>query len=161
VVKELIDIVYEHGHEIVSPQLVGFVGPVLQGIDKIELIETFINSTYMPNEEFWTQINQRQEVFFYEHANSIFKQLPMNNVNAFKTLMSANDDDGNQIITAEDREVLWDFFGTLIKICIHYVHEGRKPKLHDGKPRYTKKFFDHISIETHAKTWNVKLNFSS
>lgn len=97
---------YDKGYEIVNPGLVQMGGLILSGYNKTKIIQTFIKYSH----EHWDEIRNRDETFFDEHAASIFKDLPLNNVNAFKSLFHLRDKHGHHVIIKDDRCAIWDFF---------------------------------------------------
>lgn len=161
IVMELNQIVYDNGYRYVEPALMEMAGPILKEIPHTHLIETFIDSTY--NSEikstYWDQIRLKSEVFFLENSDKIFSGLPLGNIKAFKALFTAKDSEGELIISEEDRDCLWSYFSSLVKICINYIHEGREPRLKDGNPRYGKNFYPDVELEQQAKLWKVELKF--
>ncbi len=158
-IHDLGKIIYAQGYELVHPNLISLCGAFLANYDKTKLIRNFISYSY-PH---WEQIRLREDIFFDEHAMEIFKDLPLNNVNAFKIMYTLKDKDGNRVVSIEDREDIWAFFESLVKICIKYIHQGRRPatKTTNGerKPIYTCRFCDEVELEKTAKKWGIKLEF--
>lgn len=160
-VHDIVINVHERGFEIVNPNLIGLVNGFLKGYNKTKLIRSFITYSY-PH---WDQIRIRDSHFFDKNAMEIFRDLPINNVDAFKSLYTLKDKNGNDVIADDDREAVWDFFHSLVKIGIKYIHQGRQPAIRTDthgvkKPIYVAHFFDEIELEKHAKLWNVELEFS-
>ena len=90
--------------------------------------------------------------------------IPGNHVQAFKDLFEAVDDMGKYVIIDEDREAIWCYFDSLVKICIKFVHKERCPQLKDlnGKgiqPVYTKNVFPKIRLQHFANMWKVDLSW--
>lgn len=161
-IQDLVSTAFNQGYDIINPALVMLGGAFLANYNRVKLIQNFINYSH---KHYWDEIHARQESFFDKHAAEIFKDLPVNNVNAFKTLFTLTDRDGTHIINRDDRDAIWDFFGCLIRICIKYVHEGRRPSVKtdatgNKTPVYTNHFFDEVDLEYHAEKWDVKLKFS-
>jgi len=160
-VYDLVSNANSRGYKTIHPSTVEFASLLLMGYDKKSLIETFIKHSH----KHWDQIKRRDENFFDKNCHDIFKGLPMNNVNAFRELFMLKDSNGNHVIKAEDRDAIWDFFESLIKIGINYIHQNRKPSVktdNDGKklPVYTQGFFNDVNLEHHASVWGVKRKFS-
>jgi len=157
---ELITTCWEEGIKDINPIMINFAGSYLSSYDKTELIETFIEHTH---QECWEKIRLKEEQFFIEHTDKIFGKLPVgkNNIDAFKILFTSKDKNGNYIIIEEDRDAIFDIFGTLVKICIKYVHRVRECYLteKDGKmvPRYKYEKFPNIKVREHAKKWKIDL----
>jgi len=159
-VHELTSMCWDAGHKKVNPILINLAGAYLSGLDKNELIETFINHTHAVC---WEEIRNRNENFFIEHTNEIFGQLPVEqgNIDAFKMLFTSKDENGDSVISEDDKEAVWDMFSSLVKICIKYVHRVRECYLveKDGKmvPRYRYNRFPEIKVREHAKKWDIEL----
>lgn len=157
--RELAEICWEAGCKKVNPQMIGIAKVYLSGLNKIELIDTYIKHA----NSFWEQIRNREEVFFLENAHAIFQKLPVksDNINAFKVFMTAKDSNGDPIIEEEDKDVIWDYFSAMTKIAIKYIHRQRRPK-RIQKPEgykvvYTNKFFPEIDVRSLSRKWNIEL----
>lgn len=164
-IYDLVDDVHKRGFQIVNPTLIIICKNILIKYSKIKIIEAFIKYSH----KYWDQIHDKDrcESYITEHAMDIFKELPMNNVNAFKELFEVKDNQGNRIITQEDRDAIRDFFVSFIKIAIDYIHVHREPVIF-VEPNGTKtpayanpNFCDFVEIEHHAELWNVKLKFEN
>jgi len=158
-IEELITICYENGYKYVHPSLVKLATMVISGTNKTTIMENFIFYSY----PYWEKIAKREESFFLENCKNVFKDLPLDKVDAFKVLFTAVDSNGTPIINDEDRCGIWDFFEGLIRICIKYIHEKRKPKLKstpEGTKRvYETKFFPDINLQRYATLWKVELKW--
>lgn len=159
-IHDLVSDAYDKGYEIINPGLVQMGGLILSGYNKTKIIQTFIKYSY----EHWDEIRHHDESFFDEHATSIFRDLPLNNVNAFKALFHLRDKHGHHVIIKDDREAIWNFFRTLIIISIKYIHINRRPVQridNKGKPKpvYLAHFFDEVDLDRHAKEWKVNLEY--
>ena len=159
-VHELTSMCWDAGHRQINPLLINLAGAYISGLNKTELVETFISHTH---EICWEEIRNRNENFFIEHTREIFGKLPVEqgNIDAFKMLFTAKDEHGESVISPDDKIAVWDFFGTLVKICIKYVHRVRECYLFDkeGKmvPRYKYNRFPEIKVREHAKKWDIEL----
>lgn len=158
-VHELATICWEKGIKDINPQLVLFAEKYLESYDQIELIEVFIEHSYMH----WSKIKDREEEFFIKNAHDIFRYLPVDtkNINAFKVFFTAVDKDGNHIIEQEDRDAIWNIFDSLVKICIKYVHRIRGVKLvktpQGLRPAYKNKRFPKVKVREQARIWDIDL----
>jgi hypothetical protein len=161
-VQELINDAFNRGYTIVHPIVVQLGSAYLsKNYNKERIIQGFIKYSH----EHWDIIKARNEDFFSEHANSIFGDIPMKNVDAFKSLFTLKDKNGANVIVKEDRDAIWNFFDSFVKISIRYVFEGRQPSIRvdnngNKKPVYLAKFFDEVALEHHAKQWGIKLEFT-
>ena len=170
-VHELATICWDAGRKDINPQLVSFAENYLQNYDPVVLIETFIKHSF-PNRSkkddskyitYWDQIRSRNEIFFIENANTIFKSLPVDtsNINAFKLFFTAKDNNGNDIIVKDDRDAMWTIFESLVKICIKYIHRVKGYKLvstEQGlRPAYLNNKFPYVKVREQAKLWKITL----
>lgn len=157
-IHELIIICYDKGYKSVDPRIVKFGSVFLGTMDEVTIIDVFIKNSYMH----WVKIHGRDESFFMDNAKDIFSKVPgSQHLDSFKVLMESKTATGENVIITEDRDALWDYFDSLIKICIKYIHQGRGPKVidKDGKstPVYTVKFYPEITNLHHmAKLWKIE-----
>ena len=160
-IQDLVGNVFDRGYDIINPNIIGLVSGFLKGYDKTKLIRNFIKYSY-PH---WDQIRIKDNEFFNENAMEIFRDLPINNINAFQALNNLKDERGDKVICDDDREAVWDFFHSLVKISIKYIHQNRSPAIrtdsHGNKrPVYMDHFMDEVELELHAKLWRIELEFS-
>ena len=69
------------------------------------------------------------------------------------------DSQGNKLVDETDRDTLWRFFFSFVKISIKFVHDEREPYYIDGQFRYAKKYFPEIDLQVQSKKWGIKLAF--
>lgn len=171
----LYDIVKEvngKGYEIVTPSMIELTVRVLEKLDHVTVIHTFISKSYEGERiaEFkdhcWEKIRGRDRTFFLQNAGKIFSDLPMvptNSVNAFSKMFSLKDAEGNFVVSKEDEEEIWEYFESLVKIAIKYIHEKRHPVLIHRESeeirRYENRAFENIDIVRHARSWGIDLEF--
>jgi hypothetical protein len=149
------------GYHSIDPTMLDVGAKILSKLDKKDIINRFI-STSSP---YWEQIRLKDEDFFKRNMSSIFEGLPAGHINSISKLFSAVDSTtGQPIIGEEDREGVWEFLISMVKICIKYIHQNRQPILYnvDGnlKPFYKSEFYMEVPLEKHASRYNVKLQFS-
>jgi len=158
-VHELTSKCWDNGHKEIQPILINLAQGYLNSLDKTLLMETFITHSHM----YWEEIRLRNENFFVEHSGEIFGQLPVEqgNIDAFKMLFTSKDVKGNPLIEEEDRDAIWEMFGSLVKICVKYIHRVRDCHLveKDDKmvPRYRHNKFPMIKVREHARKWDINL----
>lgn len=161
-IHELVEDAHNRGYQIINPNLIILGSMFLQGYNKQSLINNFITYSHA---DYWEEIRHRDENFFSEHASKIFQGLPVNNVNAFKELFVLKDANGQPVISQEDRDVIWEYFDSLIIISIKYVHRCRGPQSKvtgDGVIQsYTKRFMEYVDLPTHVRRWSVHLEYPS
>lgn len=161
-IGDLVTIAFEKGYNIVNPALVTVASNILNSYDKTKLITNFIEKSH-PH---WKMVLRKNELFFIEHAQEIFGDLPLSSVDAFKKLFTLVDDKKQPVIEKEDRESIWDFFHSLVKICIKHIHTKRCPGVKinaDGTKEavYQRSYYDQVPLVDVATEWGVKLEFHS
>jgi len=126
----------------------------LESFDKTKLIEAFITQSY----KHWYLILKRDRDYFVKHAESIFSGISAGNISAFSKLFEKGKD-GKLIIEQEDEDCISDYFNSLVKISIRYIHRMRQPvKEKDGSYSYKNKAaFSFVDLEKEVKDWNMKL----
>lgn len=155
------DLVYrinKMGYPVVSPELVQLATGILQSYDRRTLIEGFITSSQEKHGT-WDKIFDKDETFMHENALGIFSNLPSHHVEAFKSILLLKDPNGNPLVDQVDRDNLWMFFHSYVKIAIKFIHDERKPYCTGGQCRYAVKYFPEINLDYHAKKWGIKLPF--
>jgi len=158
----LVEQAYKDKYTTISPELVKIASCFIENMDKVVILESFVEYSHT----FWDQIKERRREFFMENAGNIFKDLPVSNVSAFKMLFTTYKPDGSLIISDDSINSLWEFFDSLIKICIKYVHKKRKPFSRPSPTipntsefLYHNRYMDQIDILAHAKKWSINLEF--
>jgi hypothetical protein len=121
-ISELVNSAYQNGYKVVSPYLVNFAGFVLFKLDKNFVLNTFIEKSH----EHWEQIRLKDEDFFVSSAGTVFAGLPLDSVNAFKELFLLKTKTGERFVSDDDRDALWEYFESLVRISIHYLQEDPK-----------------------------------
>ncbi len=172
VICDLVKTVEGKGHTVVNPHLVELAVCLLSKLDHTTVIETFI---YKSNEKegeddmlfedhCWTKIKNRNRSFFIENAGEIFSDLPANRVDAFSRMFSLVDKQGNSVVPEDDENEIWDFFESLVKIAIKYIHSKRKPQLLRRGTEETRRYQDDtflskVNLALHAECWKIDLVF--
>lgn len=172
VICDLVKTVTRKGHTVVNPQLVDLAVCLLSKLDCVTVIETFIyksnenegEDTMQFEDHCWTKIKNRNRSFFIENAGEIFSDLPANRVDAFSRMFSMVDKDGKSMVPEDDENEIWDFFESLVKIAIKYIHSKRKPQLLRRGTEETRRyeddtFFSKVDLSRHAECWEIDLVF--
>lgn len=161
-VLELITFCNQRGYQSVDTNLVQLTILVLTNKRAEDLIEIFINHSHMH----WSNIRQRDEVFFINNAAQIFADnFNTQRVNAFQVLFTATTPEGQPVIGRDDRDSIWDYFDSLVRISINHIHEQRQPLLRmiGSQPvaDYQASYFDNIDLAAMAASWGIKLDWST
>jgi hypothetical protein len=53
----------------------------------------------------------------------VFAGLPLDAVNSFKDLFLLRTPSGDRFVSEDDRDAMWDYFESLVRISIHYLQE--------------------------------------
>lgn len=152
---------WDAGFRDINPALILLAKAYLGGLNKVELIETFIENSHM----YWNEIHDKNETFFIEHTNEVFGKLPVDvgTINVFRTFFTAKDKKGEYVVSEEDRGYIWDTFYSLVKISLKYIHRKRECVLvlnkETGKmrPSYKNNLWSNIRVREYAKLFNVEL----
>lgn len=143
-VRELVASCYERKCTTINPNLIQTAKVFLMTIDKKYLLEGFIRSSHI----YWDKIHLRNEDFFFSNAREVFSELPMENVEAFTILFTAKDKSGKLVVPKEDREAVWDYLHSIVKICIQHIFNERKT---DGN------YMKEINIQRYINEYNLKI----
>ena len=106
------------GCEGLNPNVIQVAYIFLNGCDKMALIDGFIERSKLH----WDNIKECKEEFFSDKAEEIFSELPLKHVFTFREVIFRKDSNGKAIIAQEKRDIFWEFFHSLVKICIKYIH---------------------------------------
>lgn len=167
----LFDIVKEvnsKGYNIMTPKAIEVAVRVLERLPHTSIINTFIKKSHEKEikefkDHWWEKIRDRERNFFLQNAGTIFSDLPINQVNAFSEIFSLKDAEGHFVVSKEDEEEIWEYFESLVKIAIKYIHEKRHPILirsaSEETRRYKVSLFDFVDVGEHAKAWGIDLEF--
>ena len=151
---------YNLGYKTIDPNIVLMISNGIMLFDKHQLIHGFITNSHS---QCWEKIKDRDENFFVENANDIFKYIPAGEINLFKDLFTTKDSNGVDIIDQDIKNQIWKLFDAMIKISIKYIHKHRAPFSQKGNGNiqcfYERNFFDDVDIKNHSHKWSVTLEF--
>lgn len=88
--------------------------------DKTKIIEGFIKHSF----NYWEKIRIKDESFFVNNCNQIFEGFMGEHaihLNAFKELFD------KRLISTDQKNIIWDYFHSMVRISIKYVHRIRGP----------------------------------
>ena len=160
-IQELITECRSQGKTDIDPTLITIGFAIMGTYDSQDLIKNFIQYSY----PYWDQISRREEAFFRDNCANIFGEFPMldmKKVNAFKELFN---EEGEPILSDDDKTMLWEYFDSFIKISIKYIHTNREPTIQDlgkgdgPKKLYSKSVFPIVKVGKYATMWNVELKW--
>lgn len=161
-IHEIISDLWDQGYKQVDPKLIKLIEAWLNTEPILDIMNTFIANSY----PFWSQIKKRKEDFFVSNLEKVFEKLPYKDkLGKFSKLFTMTDEFGERILSKEDRDIIWEYMESLVRISIVYIHKGRKPDatIKDGKAQaiYREHFFEDIKqLNRIAKDWGVKLTWN-
>lgn len=133
------------GINISAVNMIPAVKTFLPTFSKNYIIEMFIDKSH---QKCWNIINERNEEYFLNNASTLLSFIPSNNVNVFKDLFLAKNEDGEFILTDKDKETIYNLLDILIKISIKYVYRMRKTNPN---------FMPNVALEHHIQKWKVRV----
>ncbi len=161
-IEDLITGLNKKGYTNIPAGILSIAIGMLREYNRTKLIQGFIRKSHLH----WLDILEKDDSSISDNAIAIFSAVPSNYVSSFNEIFRKKDKDGNLIITAEQREVIWSFLHPFIKISIKYIHEQQNPYLDvEGKRRYKKRYADeegavNIDVIKAAADWGIKLVFT-
>lgn len=159
VAQEIIVRLHKANKTILDPKVTAVASGFLKAMSPETLIDRFIIHTF----SYWDNIHDKKRVFFVENYQEIFEGLPVNHLNAFGEMFKKEEN-----MTKDEEDTIWEFFHSLVKTCIHYIHEIREPKTVDGQRAYSNSKFAVITVKGKeieikptkcAKIWGITLTF--
>ena len=154
-IRELLEDCSRRGKTNIDPNIITVASAFIESYDPKTLLTNFVHYSY----PYWDKISKHEEAFFRENCADVFKDIPMDHINAFKELFSEDE----QVISDDDKDAMWDYFDSFVKICIKYIHRQRGPKIRDigkGPQRvYSKNEFPDVHLQKYAQLWDVKLEW--
>lgn len=164
VLKEIVTDIWNEGYRILDPNLIDAGLDKLQGYSKLQIITNFIDYSA----HCWDMVLKKDEDFFKTEAWVLFRDIPKSVVDQFYTLFTTRSDDTDPesdfLIDRDDRDILWVYFSTMIKITLHYIHEERDPWFRIIKNGNTEKnvvvyknksFKSEIDLNDHCVKWKI------
>jgi len=159
-IQESITKLYDTGYRTIDPGMVQMAVAVISTFDKHYLIKGFIKNSH---NTCWVYIKDKNQEFFLKNSSEIFKYLPMDRVNLFMDLFTTCDENGICVISDDLKDEIWGLLQAMVKISIKYIHKMRVPKCSINNNvltnTYETNFFDEVDLESHAKYWNINLEF--
>lgn len=148
-IKQILTDLHIQKKSDIDPSLINLAIIFIKKINKDDIISNFINESY----NYWNEIASKDENFLVNHCDIIFSGVSKEYIEKFKQLFI------NKKINSEDKNILWDYLFSFVKISISYIHESRSPKIIDDKPAYSNKNFPDVKLQKCSKTWNVELDW--
>ncbi len=158
-IHELVVKANKRGCTVISPLMVNLGTIYLKSQNPDDLITSFIDQSH----KYWDKIHIKDEEFFNKNLGTIFSTISKTNSDAFLVLATAKDKSGKPIISDDDREGIWTYIRSFVKISIHYIHEKRIPDVmkKEGKLMavYRQNFKPDIKLDEHRQKWEIKFIF--
>ncbi|GAG56044.1 unnamed protein product [marine sediment metagenome] len=162
IIQIIKDSIKEHNkNHFVSVESIQSLKDLITLYDTETIMMLFIQHT----SNSWKLIKERDPHFF-KGFQDVLSKIPIRDLNQTQfmfNLVTLKDDDKN-IISDDNREVMWQFCESFVYILVDYVHRMRVPRtklLPNGEKKavYTLKFLGYFNIREHCKTWSIDLVF--
>lgn len=112
------------------------------------LIENFV----VASSDTWDKIATRDQSFLRNNASTLFNLTDDKLCNLDAIISGDYVDD-------EDKDMVWKFLDSMIRISINFIHEERCPGYNNGVPEYAREYVQNLDIQNIAEKWNVKLKW--
>lgn len=180
--KQLLGILRKHfeelnknGYTTITTQKIDIGLAVFETMDKHYVIHRFIKFTHAN----WDQIHARNSDFFINNSSQVFSAMSKENFNILNELFTLKDAKGKPVVTEELKNLVLDFFSTMVKCSIKYIHKNRSPYSFEGQNFYENEFLLFpslcavdannipiptivpVNIDHHISMWKVKVDFPS
>jgi hypothetical protein len=134
----------------VSPFLLDLSKNFIAKEDSDKIITTFILRSF-PN---WDRIKAHDLEFMKGEGLKAFHGIPEKNLKDFTALFNVVKPDGTKLLSAPIEVQLWDFFESLVRISVCYVHQQRKPD--PVTKKYTQNFFPDMKVRVQVEAWKIE-----
>ena len=118
--------------------------------DSDKIITTFILRSFQN----WDRIHSHDLEFMKGEGLKAFHGIPEKNLKDFTALFNVVKPDGTKLLSAPIEVQLWDFFESLVKISVCYVHQQRKPD--PVTKKYTQNFFPDMKVKAQVELWKIE-----
>ena len=148
--KTLVVEANEHGIETpVSPLILDISKNFIAKEDSDKIITTFILRSFQN----WDRIRNHDLPFMKGEGLKAFYGIPEKNLKDFTALFDVTKPDGEKLLTPSVEEKLWDFFESLVRISVCYVHMKRCPD--PVTKKYTQNFFPDMKVKAQVELWKI------
>lgn len=160
--EEMLESLRTRKYKVLNPANLKILSMFLISMEDELLIDTFIKKSH----NYWKQIKTRDEDFFINHSTDIF-EIPADQAEMFIDLFTLKDPKNNYAVSKDDRDGIWEYFESLVKISINYIHETRGPIIVPNEkdasikePKYLRTFMNsEINLRKTSKEWGIELKF--
>lgn len=141
----------------VTSTLIGTAKILINNKDPNSLIRTFITKSQTQ----WVSCIEKDETKLLSNIRTLFGDVPASILDNTLVILTLKNRDNVLYITAEEKDEIWDFLITFVKLSIVYIHEQRCPKKReDGQIKYSVNFESSISLKKYSELYNIKLNMN-
>lgn len=117
------------------------------------MVEEFIKKTYVD----WNKMKKKDHEYFMKKLPELLPILKQSHTDELCKLFVGKDKTGKEYVSDDDRDCLWEYMNSFIKITINYVHYNRKPiKTEDGF-KYSQSFLSDFKVKDNAKLFEMEL----
>ena len=178
VTKEIIVHIQKQGIKTrLQPSIIDFGSSIIESSSPESIIDGFIKRSHEycvkykiedgsdPHPYVWEKIRNKEEDFLLNNLNTLFGELSKDTVILFAELFSITDSKGKLAVSSEKKEDMWSLLHGMVRICINYIHEKRKPgeieKEINGEiiktKGYTVTFYSDIKVKALTEKWNMNV----
>jgi hypothetical protein len=132
----------------VSPLIMDLSKAFIEKEDAGKIVTTFTIRSLKS----WDKIKNR-DVEYIKNSGSVFEGCPPKTVEDMKLLHDVLRPDGTKLFNETIQEGIWDYFDSLVKLSVCYVHKERCPD--PVTKKYTKNFFPDMKVKSEVERWGI------
>ncbi len=133
----------------VSPLIMDLSKAFIEKEDAGKIVTTFTIRSLKS----WDKIKNRDVEYIKNAGSSVFEGVPEKSVSDFRNLHDVLRPDGTKLFNETIQEGIWDYFDSLVKLSVCYVHKERCPD--PVTKKYTKNFFPDMKVKSEVERWGI------
>jgi len=133
----------------VSPLIMDLSKAFIEKEDAGKIVTTFTIRSLKS----WDKIKNRDVEYIKNSGSSVFEGCPPKAVEDMKLLHDILRPDGTKLFNDTVQAGIWDYFDSLVKLSVCYVHKERHPD--PVTKKYTKNFFPDMKIKSEVERWGI------
>lgn len=151
----------------IDPEAIDYICIFIKAYDKDALVNNFIYSSLVH----WDSIYDRLEEYFTNDLSSIFQFVDVPYKDEYisqlqevlatkKSNYTVSPNDPNYdpyIVSIEDKNTIWDYLCSFVRISVQFLHQNSGPVMKDGKIEYKAPLYTDIDIGAVAAKWKIEL----
>jgi hypothetical protein len=133
----------------VSPLIMDLSKAFIEKEDAGKIVTTFTIRSLKS----WDRIKSHDVEYIKNAGTSVFDGVPQKSVEDFKSLYDVKRPDGTKLFNETIEAGVWDYFESLVKLAVCYVHKERCPD--PVTKKYTKNFFPDMKVKSEVERWGI------